>query len=178
MRSIDWKFSVELVGIAAIVLSLVFVGIQLQQDRELNQVSSFGSMQESANALSELVQEHSDVWVRGLKGEDLTDAETSIFSSMIRAVEARYMNFIIRWQAADSDLFDPEAHARGFAYYMYIYPGLRKHVMNQSRVFDLRSSAFEGSTTAPPILDMAMPYLQRLDENAPEIPADKTYIIW
>lgn len=35
MRKTDWKDIAELVGIVAIVASLVFVGIQLRQDRTL-----------------------------------------------------------------------------------------------------------------------------------------------
>jgi hypothetical protein len=105
----------ELVGVGTIVASLVFVGMQLQQDRELAQVSTYGSVVESANALAELVQAHSDVWVRGLNGEELTPAELAIFRSMVRAVVDRYVNFNIRWTAYANPRLVPEEHFRNFA---------------------------------------------------------------
>jgi len=89
MKSTSWRSAAELIGVSAIVASLVFVGIQVQQDRDLAQVSTFVSIADSANALSELVQAHSDVWVRGLNGDELTKSELAVFISMVQAVEYR-----------------------------------------------------------------------------------------
>ena len=178
MKSTDWKTVAEMIGISAIVISLVFVGIQLQQDRDLAQVSSFGSVAESTNALSELVQSHSEVWVRGLDGEPLSDAESAVFMSMIRAVEFRYMNLIVRWQAIGDESFDPEIHARIFAYYAYLHPGLRRVLENEIKTSQLRSDAFGQPARGAPLYEFALPYLKHLDDAAPEIPIIKTYIIW
>ncbi len=178
MKLEDWKTVAESIGIVAIVISLVFVGVQLQQDRDLAQVSSFGSTVESANALSELVQGNSEVWVRGLNGEELADTELAVFMSMIRAVESRYMNFIVRWRAASDERFDPEAPARLFAYYIYMYPGLRRVSENQIKIGQHRSAAFGRPAYGVPLYEMAAPYLKQLDEASPEIPIDKNYIIW
>ena len=178
MKSTNWKTVAESVGITAIVVSLVFVGIQLRQDRDLTQVSTFGSMTESANALSDLVHNNSEVWVRGLKGEDLTDAEMAIFMSLVRAVEARYMNWIVRWQAAGDERFDAEIHARNFAFYIYMYPGLRKAVQDRAEIFQKRAAAHEERSPDPPLYEMALPHLKHLDEAAPELPANRTFIIW
>jgi hypothetical protein len=173
-----WKDRVELIGIVAIAISLVFVGLQLQQDRALAQVSTFGSTTESANALSELVQGNSEVWVRGLNGEELTDTEWAVFTSVIRAVESRYMNFIVRWQQYSDERFDPEAHARIFAYYIYMYPGLRKHSEDEIKMSQHRSATFGQAANGVPLYEMASPYLKQLDEAAPVIPITKTYVIW
>ena len=135
-------------------------------------------MTESANALSELVQNHSEVWVRGLEGEELSDSETAIFMSLVRAVEARYMNFIIRWQASSDERFDSEVHARNFAYYIYMYPGLRKAVQDQARISQYRSAALAEASPDPPLIEMALQYVKILDDAAPEIPIIKTYVIW
>ena len=178
MKSTNWRTVAESIGISAIVVSLVFVGIQLQQDRDLTQVSTFGSMTESASALSELVQNDSEVWVRGLIGEELTDAEKAIFMSLVRAVEARYMNWIVRWQAAGDERFDSEIHARNFAYYIYMYPGLRKAVEDQAEIAQHRTAALEKPSSEPPLYEMALPYLKLLDEAAPELPDNRTFIIW
>jgi len=178
MKSTNWRTVAESIGITAIVISLIFVGIQLRQDRDLAQVASFGSTADSANSLSELVQGDSDVWVRGLNGEELTDEELAVFMSMIRAVEARYMNFIIRWQASGNERFDPNTHARIFAYYIYMYPGLRRISSDEIKIGQHRSATFGRPANGVPLYEMASPYLKQLDEAAPEIPIDKTYVIW
>jgi hypothetical protein len=178
MKATNWRTVAESIGITAIVISLVFVGVQLQQDRDLAQVSTFGSTTESANALSELVQNHSEVWVRGLIGEELTDAEMAIFVSIVRAVESRYMNFIVRWQASSHEKFDPEVHARNFAYYIYMYPGLRKVVQDQAQIARYRTAALDKPAPDSPLYEMALPYLKLLDKTAPELPDNKTFIIW
>lgn len=178
MKSMNWRTVAELIGVMAIVISLVFVGLQLRQDRDLAQVSSFGSMTESANALSDLVHNDSEVWVRGLKGEELTDAETAIFMSLVRAVEARYMNWIVRWQSTGEERFNPNIHARNFAFYAYMYPGLRKAIEGRAEIFQKRDATTAERFPEPPLYEMAMPYLKQFDETNPELPEARTFIVW
>ena len=178
MKPTDWKSIAELIGISAIVVSLIFVGIQLQQDRDLAQVASYGSVTESTNGLSELVQNNSDVWVRGLKGEDLDDAESAVFISIVRAVEQRYMNFFVRWRASSSEDLDPQLHVRQFAYYIYMYPGLRKVYEDELKIGQHRSTAFGTPTKGVPLYESASPYLKQLDDAEPDIPINKKYVIW
>ena len=178
MKPIDWKSIAELIGISAIVVSLIFVGVQLQQDRDLAQVSSYGSVAESTNGLSELVQSNSEVWVRGLSGEELDDAESAVFMSIIRAVEQRYMNFFVRWRASREERLDPQVHIRQFAYYIYMYPGLRKVYEDELKVGQHRSAAFGKPTNGVPLYESASPYLKQLDDAGPDIPIDKKYVIW
>ena len=116
-----------MVGVAAIVASLVFVGVQLQQDRQLNNVATFGSVVESSIALSMLVQSHSELWIRGLDGEELPDSEEAIFISMVRAVESHYTNLYVRWESSGSDIRTPESLDQNFAAYIYMYPNDGHH---------------------------------------------------
>jgi hypothetical protein len=68
MKNTDWKTTAELVWIAAIVASLTFVGIQLQQDEDVAEVEQMSSSESSAIALSQLLSDNDDVWRRGLDG--------------------------------------------------------------------------------------------------------------
>ena len=180
MKFTDWKTVAELTGIAAIVVSLVFVGVQLQQDREFMTVTSFGSVIESNNALSELVQNHSELWVRGLDGGELTDPENAIFISMVQSVEAHYINYLIRWSTEGNEDRNPESLAQRYASFIYMYPGLRKVMEDQAGFSQLRNTVFEtaGFGTGSATFLRALPHLRRLDELAPDIPATKTYVIW
>jgi hypothetical protein len=179
MKSTNWKTWLELVGIAAIVTSLVFVGAQLRLDRQIMTVSTFGSVTESTNGLSELVQNNGELWVRGLDGKELTDSENAVFMSMVRAVDIHYLNYFIRWAAAGSELRTPEDLAQIYATQIYMYPGLRRAIEMEVPVFQLRNTAFGTAAQSSNIVrSQALQHLKRLDELAPDIPATKTYVIW
>ena len=66
MRSIGWKDIAEFLGIAAIVASLIFVGVQIQQEQEIAIADTYGSLTESAANLAELVGNNSELWQSGL----------------------------------------------------------------------------------------------------------------
>lgn len=178
MKSFDWKSTAELIGMIAIVSSLVFVGVQLQQDRELTQVSTFGSVVESNNALAGLIQAQSDVWVRGLDGDELTNSEKAIFSSMVQAVQSHYTNLMLRWTAGTTGRLDPQVAAQNLAYYVYIYPGLRRAFGEEIEISDLRNSAYETPNPRRLLRSRVLTHLQWLDETTPEIPVSKNYVIW
>ena len=51
MNKTDWKGTAELIGIAAIVASLIFVGMQLRQEQAIAIVDTYGSIVESNEAV-------------------------------------------------------------------------------------------------------------------------------
>ena len=79
----NWKEIVEMAGIAAILVSLVFVGMQLQQ----TQAVAIAEMDANdlANQIEEsnLIIENADVWVRGNADEELTPVESVIYERLI-----------------------------------------------------------------------------------------------
>jgi len=83
LKPTNWKGTAELIGIGAIVASLVFVGLQLRQDREV----ALGQIDQSAlQAMIELdstMAEHADVWAKARNGSDLTESETVVINRLI-----------------------------------------------------------------------------------------------
>ena len=77
----DWM---QVVGIFALVASLVFVGLQMKQAKEiaLNEVglTSAGSSVE----MYSLENEYADIWTKGNSGERLTDSDAAIYENLIR----------------------------------------------------------------------------------------------
>ena len=51
MRKIDWKFVIEVTGIAAIVASLVFVGLEMRQTRMLAMAAAYQARSDSELAI-------------------------------------------------------------------------------------------------------------------------------
>jgi hypothetical protein len=71
----NWRGLAELLGIVAIVASLVFVGMELRQSRAI--AISEGNL---ANAEIQIernnaINEHSIVWIRGNSGEPLAEKD-------------------------------------------------------------------------------------------------------
>ena len=60
LNSVSWKIIAEFVGIIAIVASLIFVGLEMQQDRELTR-AQLGSNANEFMAQVDLSMSSSDV---------------------------------------------------------------------------------------------------------------------
>ena len=125
MKSLHWKDVAELVGVAAIVASLIFVGLQLKQDRKLGIAEITSARTESAVALTQLVSENRELWIRGLDGEQLSTVDEMTFFAIAETIETYLFE---EWsnlsQIGDGGFAD--AVLRDYAYQIYTYPGLRR----------------------------------------------------
>ena len=84
MKSANWKESAELVGLAAIVASLIFVGLELRQSQKiaLND-AAFTTASWYMETRNE-VNANAEVWAKGNAGEELSRAEFIIYENLIR----------------------------------------------------------------------------------------------
>jgi len=82
MRSLDWKETAELVGLFAILASLIFVAMQLQQQQELLDLEMRNSMVSNLVAVNEKIIDNPDIWARGNTGEDLNAAESVLYENL------------------------------------------------------------------------------------------------
>lgn len=82
LKTTNWKDIAELIGIAAIVVSLIFVGLQIQQDREIATAQLFANYDNTILEWGGLISENHDVWSRGLKGKELDEAERAAFYTL------------------------------------------------------------------------------------------------
>ena len=85
MKSKDWKDTAELVGIAAIVASLMFVGLQLRQEQDIAIAALGQSEVTSRTELNLGMSEFADVWDKSNRGEPLNGSELLIMESLIDA---------------------------------------------------------------------------------------------
>ncbi len=79
MKSPDWKETAELIGLFAILASLIIVVMELQQQEKLLDLDMRNSMVSSTVAVNEQIIDHADIWVRGNAGEDLSATEFEIY---------------------------------------------------------------------------------------------------
>jgi hypothetical protein len=172
----SWRNVAELVGIAAIVASLVFVGLQMRQDQEIAIVETYGALSEATINLTILVGDNMDVWQKGLEGEDLSQSQRGVFISLLASVEKHYQRMFIRWSRLGPG--DPEDIASEFAYALYLFPGMRD-AYKENNAFDLAKDAARGFDDQlnpwEPAIDK---YLAKFDDEQPPAPAIKAYIFW
>ena len=125
MKKTDWKDTAELVGIAAIVASLIFVGLQMKQAQEIAyselDVSLLGIQAESTN----LISTNSDVWVRGNAGEELSSAEAAVFNNLVALLNTRwFVEYRHATQLGRTDIAETIKYA--WSAFLYQNPGARQ----------------------------------------------------
>ena len=176
MKNTNWKDIAELSGIAAIVASLIFVGLQIQQDQEIAITDTYGSLTESTANIADLIDRNAEIWQRGLDGEDLSITEKIKFLVLVKAIQIHLSNIHIRWSRIGP--ISPDVAARSYAYALYIYPGLRKARADQIQVLAAGNVPLEGTFTSSGLERAADRFLKEFDVAATAIPSEKTYVFW
>ena len=124
MKSISWKDVTELVAIIAILVSLVFVGLQLRQAELISRSEIRFAILDTQIEINNAINAHPDVWAKGNAGENLQPTEAIVFSQQINNVND-YFYSTVRY----SDLMDLEwrdSDLSQFAAFLYENPGARK----------------------------------------------------
>lgn len=77
----------EIVGLLGVVASLVFVGLEVRQSRQIAYMDQLGVARQLISDYRQKLIENSDVWIRGCSGEELSDSEKFVFTTL--ALELR-----------------------------------------------------------------------------------------
>jgi hypothetical protein len=172
----NWKDLAELIGIAAIVASLLFVGMQMRLDREIAEAQAYMDSSNGLIELSQLTSENQDIWINGLDGADLTLAERSKFEQIVRAW---YVRKVAQWQRANRlNAGNPQDIVEAFAYELYMHSGLREHFRRYVEGLDARRTVLGGERSTTSFTASVERALAQIEREAPPIPEDKTYFIF
>lgn len=87
----------ELVGMVAIVLSLVFVGVQLRQDRQIAYAEAVADLLENGLEAQSDINQFAHVLVKGNSGAELDPAESMIIRNIVQNEQDRV--FLQNWRA-------------------------------------------------------------------------------
>jgi len=127
MKSMNWKDIAELVGITAIVLSLIFVGLELRQARQVAISENLTSSFSAQNEIRELIVSHADIWHKACAGDPL-DVDSRIIAGKIFDAWADYV--VRDYMLRDIGLLQSDAASQrvieDVAAQMWICPGLKK----------------------------------------------------
>ena len=86
-----WRSVAEFVGILAVVLSLIFVGLQMRQTNGVAYMELDTTMVGIMVDTADLVASNSDVWVKGNAGEELSASESAVYNEMISVINTRWV---------------------------------------------------------------------------------------
>jgi hypothetical protein len=125
LKTTNWKSIVELLGITAIVASLIFVGLEMRQAREI--AMSDGALANGANEIERhnSIVDNSEIWRSGNSGSELSENDQVVFRSLVQIVHATEFMEIRRLRRVGA--FDiADALTADFSVFLYKNPGARR----------------------------------------------------
>ena len=126
MKQIKIRDWLEIIGIFSVVVSLVFVGLQMRQTHEIALAEMGWNNMIAEMESRSAIYEFPDIWRKGNAGEELNPSEAVIYATLIRDFNSfqfyRVNNY---WQLTgdDSDLGPIVADTSGF---LFDNPGARR----------------------------------------------------
>ena len=122
MKKADWKDIAELIGIASIVASLVFVGLEMRQARHLALADGQMTASTAVMAYQSLIASHPSIWNRGKAGESLNEEDAAIFESLVVASNDLAFSRVAFSSFLDNQP-DREFAVHDFASFLFENPG-------------------------------------------------------
>lgn len=169
MKSANWKDIAELIGIGAIVVSLIFVGSQLRQDRELAEMEGRSSFVANAVELARLFNDNEELWRKGLLDEPLSESEQFKFNGLVRLLYIHRINQFGRRSLNIHGAGNPQDISMVLALHMYQYPGLKRGMMSLDARYTAMVDAGHLSARSQ-LLPLAIQYLAELEKDQPTLP--------
>lgn len=93
MKKIDFGQTISILANLGVIGGLIFVGMQLQQDRELAVIAGTEASADARRYWAELVTNNSEVWVKGRNGEDLVETEQAELKHWLLRTTFRTFSF-------------------------------------------------------------------------------------
>jgi hypothetical protein len=153
LKANKWKDGAELVGIVAIVASLIFVGLQLRQDQTIAGSQVFADYVATDIAFQATIADYSDILVKGNAGTPLNEVERHQLRILMQAAEDRIYQHGRAAQALGLGMGRSE---RTFASFLYRNPVAMEAWIEVGE-------------------DMEQYFEPLLSENAPELNANAHY---
>ena len=167
----DW---LQLVGMAAIVVSLIFVGLQLRQSEHAAQSDLSQSSVIVGVEISTLMAEHSDIWLRACAGEELSPPEQFIANSIYFRYVQDNFNSWVRNESTGIGFMDPSFFTDALAANIHRYPGFRQMTLSWNDWADRGSP----SSDDPIVKGYREEVIRRMSELEKEEPSPNADLAW
>ena len=171
----DWKGTGELVGLAAIVASLIFVSLQMRQDQKIAEAQAYVDAAAVVTDLNQFIESNKEVWIKGLDGAELSAADELTFHVLNRAIFVRKISHFERAKRLDAG--SPDFIAQSYAFDIHVYPGLRRFFEGVIVGLEVPGRAFGRTRRGDTFTSAVESSLAELDRNPPPPPRTKSYYI-
>ena len=170
MKMISWRTFAEVVGISAVVGSLLFVGVQIQLDRKVASSQVNMAALEGRVAVEAAIAEHANIWTKAAKLENLTDSETQVMENLIKMAESK--SFFesmaggeVRGRSGTERFEDTSAIISGFSILLFDNPGARRIWLAKSARQDAYHEAISTNMAIRQFNSAVRRQLEKLDEG-------------
>jgi len=168
MKEASWTDIAQLIGIIAIVVSLIFVGLQLRQSQQLGYSEILANFNDRKAAVSELLTDHAEIWHKACSGDVLDESSKIIarvlFDAVLRDVYLEYVAYDIGIASSDSA---KRRLIEGFAARLWKYPGM-KQMFDSSRSWHQGTVESVGISLAPGLMSGIVDRLEELESSDKE----------
>ena len=125
MKKANWKDITELVGLVAIVASLIFLAFEIRQAKNVAVSAADMAHSQVVMARQSLINEHPEIWAKGNSGAELNEADTVIFENLVNAKMTQAFN---DWHSYDllGDDETSEVIMNDFAGWLFRNPEARR----------------------------------------------------
>ncbi|MDH3431772.1 MAG: hypothetical protein OEQ14_17365 [Gammaproteobacteria bacterium] len=125
MNRVPWIDIAELVGVTAIVLSLLFDGLQLRQSQQVATEELVSYSNDRQNAIRELIVANADIWRKACAGEPLDPASRVVAAKIYDAWTDHVIGeYILRGSGVRQSESAQQQIVEEIAAQHWIYPGL------------------------------------------------------
>lgn len=166
---LNTKDILELVGIAAIVASLAFVGIQLRQSQNIAIAEGYAWFFSTRIEVANSIKEDINTWMKGSSGDNLTEEESAIFAILVNQVnEYSVMHYLVTAEIEGDEA--AEFGVINFALFLYQNPGARTvWAKRELNLLNYRRLLIEGEIYSSSWTEGVNEKLAKLDREKPPI---------
>ena len=132
MKKTNWRNAAELIGIAAIVASLIFVGLQLKQSDEIALAEALENVTAIGIEERALIAAHADTWQKACLGEQLTEQESVIAANIFFNYVQNSFNSWIRISETGIGGTSARYYIDSNAANIHRYPGFKQIFLSYS----------------------------------------------
>ena len=163
MGKMNWKVGTEIVGILAVVGSLLFVGLQLKQSQDIALSELRLSLLSAEVELSGSISDHADVWRKGLAGEGLEKTEEVLFKTLFQNYAG--LAWTEQWQYEQFEQYGAQRVSVSlFAQFLDANPGARKVWTDETaEMYEKLRQQVPGFRD--PFRDMTLGFLETMDQS-------------
>ena len=164
MKKINLGQAINILANVGVIAGLVFVGLQLMQDRKVAEIATLYDGTNTRMYWIELVRESPEVWMKGLAGEPLSSAEAAEFEQVAISWELFHYTAYVSQPILG---IDQMKFVREWALQLYSHPGLLAWWEGHKK----RTLYVDPPPTGEgnPWFDAVDEEMQKLEANAPQL---------